>query len=113
MVLTNLETIPEVGVSHNFNVTKKVLISKGIIPGVTQLAKTVVPPGEVCGSHFHKDMWEIFLVDEGCGVMVVNEKEIKLKKGDCMIIEPYENHELINNSINPLKLMVFGCIGSS
>ena len=53
-------------------------------------------------------MWEIFYVESGKGIMVVDDREYTLTKGTCIMVEPEENHEIINNSNQDLVINYFG-----
>lgn len=48
--------------------------------------------------HLHSKMFEIYLIAKGTSTMVIDNKEIKLKAGDMMVVEPGEIHTFINNS---------------
>ena len=65
-------------------------------------------PGQVAGAHSHQDMWEVFLVQAGEGVMRINERDYPLVKGNCLVVEPGEVHEVINIGSGDLILTYFG-----
>ena len=50
--------------------------------------------------HVHQKMYEVYLIANGHSTAVVNGKNIKLKTGDMLIVEPGEVHTFISNSKN-------------
>lgn len=48
--------------------------------------------------HLHNKMNEVYLVARGGSVAIVNDKEIKLKAGDMLVVEPGEKHTFTSNS---------------
>lgn len=95
-------------VSHNNEILKKVLIRKGEILNITQIAQITFSPGQIADSHSHPDMYEIFYIEEGEGVVEINDRKIEVKQGDCITVEPHEKHEVINSSSKQLKVLVIG-----
>ena len=109
MKLVNRSQIPETGVSHDPEIRKKVFIAKGRIPKLTNFTQSILKPGQSCPSHAHPDMWEVYLVESGEGRMFLNGQEIMLRQGDCLIVDPGEEHSLQNFSpIDDLLLTYFG-----
>lgn len=107
-----LKQLLEKPVSHNNKILKKVLIENGEIPSLTQLARAVFPQGEVAAKHIHQDLYEVFLVESGTGVIKVNEEEISLKAGTCVTVEPGESHEVTNTGKRELIILILGVIQS-
>lgn len=98
MIIRHLDRLPDEPVSHNPCVSKRVLLRNGEIPNITQVSRAVLPPGEVCPAHSHPDMWEMFIAERGCGVMIVDGRSVAIDPGTCLIISPGESHELQNQS---------------
>jgi mannose-6-phosphate isomerase-like protein (cupin superfamily) len=79
----------------------------GVLEGTTrsQVAEMVLSAGQSTGgktnNHPNSDQW--LYVVSGKGKTVVDGKEVKFKKGDLILIEAGENHEIINKSSEPLK----------
>jgi len=48
--------------------------------------------------HFHKRMFEIYLVASGTSTVVVNEREATLRAGDVLVVEPNEIHSFVESS---------------
>ena len=109
MKLINRSQIPDTGVSHDPMIRKKVFIEKGRIPKLTNFSQSTIKPGQYCPAHQHPDMWEVYLVESGQGKMVLDGKEINLCEGDCLIVDPCEDHSMRNSSLTEdLKLTYFG-----
>lgn len=88
------------------------LVRNGEAGPVTQIATTIIPPGEICESHQHLDMWEAFLVVSGDGEIVVDCDVITLAKGHFVLVEPGELHELrCHQAEKPLELIVMSWTG--
>ena len=108
MILTSFfEYLPE-SVSHNEKIQKHVLIRRGKVANMTQLARAVFPPGESVEPHAHPDMVELFMVRSGMALFSVSNEQYELKKDDCIVIEPGEIHEVKNNHQDVLILDYFG-----
>ena len=109
MDLTNRSQIPETGVSHDSSIRKRVLIENGRIPKLTNFSQSTIKPGQRCPAHVHPDMWEVYLVEAGQGIMVLNGQKINLRPGDRLIVEPGEEHSVQNHSAtDDLLLTYFG-----
>jgi len=74
MKVEKLAKLPVEKVSHNEKITKKVFIRKGQIPRLMQYAQASFPPGEIADAHSHPDMYEVFTIHKGKGLMVVDNK---------------------------------------
>ena len=48
--------------------------------------------------HYHEHMYEIYLVAQGSSTIIVNNREIHLKQGDAVALEPNEVHTFIESS---------------
>ncbi|OVE82520.1 hypothetical protein BVY03_00775, partial [bacterium K02(2017)] len=79
MHLSNLLEIPPENVSHNSKIKKQVLLKNNIIPNMTQFAISTFPPGEIAFTHSHQDMNEIFYVQSGNGLAIVDGVQHHLK----------------------------------
>jgi quercetin dioxygenase-like cupin family protein len=108
--LSSINVALEEPVSHNPAAKKQVWFRKSELPPFTQIARVVVPPGEVLAAHAHADMHELFIVLEGAARMIVDGETHDLKPGDAIALAPGETHELSNPSNNPIVLLVAGWI---
>ena len=71
----------------------------------SQVAEMVLAPGQSTGGsdnmHPKSDQW--LYVVSGEGEARVEDKSIKIKTGDLLLIEKGETHEIINDKDAPLK----------
>ncbi|HFS85510.1 MAG TPA: cupin domain-containing protein [Epsilonproteobacteria bacterium] len=110
MHLSHLAHINETTVSHNEAIRKKVMVSNGEIPAITNFSRAVFPPGEIAFAHKHTDMTEIFYIVSGAGQMVLNDEVIELPAGACITVEPNETHELSNAGKTEMIVLYFGVV---
>lgn len=103
-----LKEIAAQGVSHNRVIKKKVMLSSGDLPHLTNFSQAKFPPGEKAIAHFHQDMWEVFFVESGEGTIEINGQKYPLTPGNCFAVEPGEVHELSNNGAQDLVITYFG-----
>lgn len=108
MKLVSLKTLPVEPNSHNPKISKKVLIRNGQVPRLTNLTQATFPPGEIVNAHSHQDMYEIFFVEEGFGIININDKPHSIEKGTCLTVELGEKHEIINSSNKDLIITHLG-----
>ncbi len=108
MKYSSLNDTLKVGVSHNSEIKKKVLITSGQIPHLTQLARTTFKPGQIADSHVHQDLYEIFNVESGQGQIMIDKQKYILSPGVCVTVEPGEEHEVTNIGESNLVLTIFG-----
>lgn len=108
MKYSSLKDIDEIGVSHNPEIKKKVIIKNGQVPHLTQFSKVTFKKGQVADSHIHKNMYEIFNVESGRGEIIINDIKYSLDKGVCVTVDPGEKHEIINTGEGNLILTMIG-----
>jgi mannose-6-phosphate isomerase-like protein (cupin superfamily) len=108
MKITNLNDIPEKSVSHNPEIKKKVMLSLGDLPHLTNFSQAIFAPGQVATAHQHEDMCEVFFVEAGEGIIRINEREFPLQQGTCIAVEVGESHEISNTGKKNLILTYFG-----
>lgn len=65
-----------------------------------------VPSGGVEVMHYHKVARQFFYILEGDGMMVFEDHEITLKKGDGIEIAPQLNHQFKNQSDADVHFLV-------
>ena len=110
MKITNLRDLTQQQVSHNPEISKKVMLSHGDIPHLTNFSQATFAPGQVASSHAHQDMHEVFLVSTGKGIMRIDGEEYELTPGVCIAIATGETHEVINTGTDNLVLTYFGIV---
>ncbi len=110
MKIIDLNVTPDEPVSHNPAIRKRVMVRNGELGPIVQFARSTFPPGETAGAHSHADLAEVFLCDGGAGIIRIDEREIELKPGVCVVVEPGETHELQSLGPEPLVLTYFGVV---
>jgi quercetin dioxygenase-like cupin family protein len=108
MITTSLNELPEESVSHNLEITKKVMLRCGDLPHLTNFSQARFAPGQTATAHVHEDMCEVFFVQTGSGLIRIDSQEYSLIPGNCVAVEPGEVHEVINNGATELVLTYFG-----
>ena len=108
MKFISLSKLAEESVSHNPDIKKKVMLRAGELPHLTNFSQASFAPGQTASAHAHRDMWEVFFVESGSGVIRIDAREYPLLPGDCAVVEPGEVHEVINDSDSELVLTYFG-----
>ena len=48
--------------------------------------------------HYHREVYEVYLVARGSSTIVVDEVPISLSAGDVVVVEPGEVHTFVSNS---------------
>jgi mannose-6-phosphate isomerase-like protein (cupin superfamily) len=69
------------------------------------LAQATVPAGARTEAHFHRVSEEIYLFTAGSGRMVLGGEERPVHAGDCVVIAPGTEHQLVNDTGEPLVLL--------
>lgn len=107
MKIVSLHSLPEIVSSHNVG-KKKQFIGNNEIPSLVQFSQVSFDQGEVVAEHKHEDMYEIYLVEQGAGMIKINGENHPLAKGTCLVIDPGELHEVSNTGDGNLVLTYFG-----
>ena len=74
MKITSLDTLPQQKVSHNPEITKKVMLSNKDLPHLTNFSQATFAPGQIATAHAHQDMCEVFFVSAGIGTIEINKE---------------------------------------
>jgi len=69
------------------------------------LAEATVPPGAATEAHYHRVSEEIYLFTAGTGRMILHGEEAAVRAGDCVVIPPGAEHQLVNDGVEPLVLL--------
>jgi quercetin dioxygenase-like cupin family protein len=94
MKLTSLDEAPFVPVSHDPQLKKQVLFGKGALPHIVTISHIEMKPGDSAISHKHDDAYEVFFGLAGRIDFVVNDEDVPLTRGKCLVIEPSETHSI-------------------
>lgn len=100
--------LPREGVSHDPQISKQVLLRRGDVPHLMTFARATLTPGQTARAHEHADLFEVFFVESGAGLMKIGATEHSLAPGVCIVVEPTERHEIRNTSASDLVLNYFG-----
>jgi mannose-6-phosphate isomerase-like protein (cupin superfamily) len=57
-------------------------------------------------THYHTQMFEVYLVARGTSTAVVGEQEIQLQAGDMLVVEPGEAHTFRYSSADYLHFVI-------
>jgi mannose-6-phosphate isomerase-like protein (cupin superfamily) len=106
--IVSLASLPMRRVSHNPEIEKKVMLEAGELPHVTSFSQATFRPDQAASLHAHTDMYEVFFVEAGVGVIRVDGEAHPLETGTCVAVAPGEKHELINTGATELVLTYFG-----
>src|SRR5690242_16713787 len=99
MKIVSLQKIKATTTSHNKAGKKKQMIVDGEVAHLAQFAQATFAPGEVAAEHKHADMFEIFFVESGSGMIRIDGIEHSIEKGMCITVEPNELHEVTNTGV--------------
>ena len=69
------------------------------------LAEATVPAGASTEAHYHRTSEEIYLFTAGAGRMILAGEEAAVRAGDCVVIPPGTEHQLVNDGRDPLVLL--------
>jgi mannose-6-phosphate isomerase-like protein (cupin superfamily) len=85
----NHEIVP---VSHQQEFIKRIIIPKGVVPGLLQCAIAQFHAHDMIASHKHETMIEIFYVVSGKLCLISNIDRYLLKGGDCFVVFQGTDH---------------------
>ena len=108
MKIVDLTDLPKEGVSHDPQIVKTVMIRDGEFPHLTKFTQLRMSPGQIAHEHSHADEYEIFLIEAGECLAVVDAKEYNLSAGHCVVFEPLEVHEITSTGSEDLVMTYFG-----
>jgi mannose-6-phosphate isomerase-like protein (cupin superfamily) len=66
-----------------------------------------MPPGTSIGIHRHGDDEELYFILAGSGRMVVDGREYRVRAGDLVLNRRGGSHGLLNDSDDPIELLVW------
>jgi quercetin dioxygenase-like cupin family protein len=108
MKIVSMVDLPEGQVSHNPEIKKKVMLWKGDLPHVTGFSQVTFGHAQAASAHVHDDMYEVFFVEAGVGVIRVDGEPYRLEPGVCVAVAPGEVHEVVCSGPDELVLTYFG-----
>ncbi len=104
----HLDDLKEVGISHNKDIKKKVFLENGLIPKLTTFAMATFKPGQKVETHKHETMFEIFYIQSGRAEFVIQGEKLLVQEGDCVVVEPGEEHSQENPNKEDVTWLYFG-----
>ena len=108
MKIIKTETLPEVGVSYNEEIKKKVFIERGYVPQLMTFGSATFKPGQSVETHRHETMFEVFYIQEGKAEFIIEGKKLIVEPGDCITIELGEDHSQSNPYDESVTWLYFG-----
>ncbi len=48
--------------------------------------------------HYHRELYEVYLIGRGSSTMILGDQTIILQAGDVLVVEPGEIHTFVDNS---------------
>lgn len=108
MKIKNIANIPEIPANHQGEILKKVLLNKGEVPHLMMFSSATFQPNQKVEAHKHDTMYEIYFIQSGKALFVINDKEIQVKPGDCITIAPGEIHYQSNPFTEEVTWLYFG-----
>lgn len=108
MKIISLAEAAEQALSHDPDINKRVLLQRGDVPRLTNFSRARLKPGQRTTAHSHADMSEVFFVESGEGLMLVDGREVGIASGVCVAVAPCETHEIVNTGEADLVLLYFG-----
>jgi mannose-6-phosphate isomerase-like protein (cupin superfamily) len=91
-------------------VLKKVLLEKADLrPGRIQMVNWAsLGAGKEFARHYHEDMQEIFILVEGEAEITVAAETATLRRGDAVVIDPREIHQMRNAGRDAVEYLAIG-----
>lgn len=94
MKLFSLSDTPYMPISHDPALKKQVLVPDNVLPGIWHISHINLPAGSKVAKHEHQDASEVFYCIKGTVNFRINEKDIDLGSGQCLVVEPGEPHSI-------------------
>ena len=101
-------SIEKVGVAHNPDIKKQIMITAGEFGNIMSFGRAVFGPQQSTSAHVHPDMTEVFFILSGKGFFHTNKESIEVVKDDYISILAGEIHWQSNPFEEPLELLYFG-----
>jgi mannose-6-phosphate isomerase-like protein (cupin superfamily) len=91
-------------------ILKKILVEKGDLQtGRIQMVNWAsMGVGNRFAKHYHEDMQEIFIIIQGEAKIIVDQETAVLHRGDMILIDPYEVHQMENIGSETVEYLAIG-----
>lgn len=119
MKLTSFASISFVPAGHENpaapGVLKKVLLEKADLqPGRVQMINWAkLPVGKQFTRHYHEDMQEVFVLVQGEAEITVGTETAMLRRGDAVLIDAREVHQMRNTGHEDVEYLAMGITGEA
>ena len=70
-----------------------------------------LPSGNTFAPHYHEDMQEIFVILSGQHAFVWATKSARCGRGDAVLIDPREVHQMWNDGSDDVEYLAIGIAG--
>lgn len=90
---------------HDYDYTENPLFYNDLI--LIQLGESYCENNAIIPEHKHENFFEVSYIVDGIGMFISNGIKQIIKKGDCFLSLPYEKHEIISDSYDPLRYFYF------
>lgn len=86
---------------HDYDYTEEPLSYNDLI--LHQIGESYCENNAIIPEHLHENFFEISYIVDGEGMFISNDIKQIIKRGDLFLSLPYERHEIISDSYNPLR----------
>ena len=95
---------------QNPGVWKQVLFEKvDFQAGHVQMVNWArLPSGNSFAPHYHEDMQEVFVIVRGTAELAAGGETVTLQRGDAILIDPHEVHQMSNRGPDDVEYLAFG-----
>jgi mannose-6-phosphate isomerase-like protein (cupin superfamily) len=114
MRIIRFDSLPFVPAGHESplspGVLRKALLEKAELqPGRVQMVNwATMGVGQQFARHYHEDMQEIFVMVQGEAEIRVGTETATLRRGDAVLIDAREVHQMRNICAEPVEYMAIG-----
>jgi len=86
---------------------QKRILADNLKSKIDLIEDVIIRPHGKVPLHAHKFTDEIFYITQNKAIMIVNNKEFKVKPGDFIYVSKHEEHGFRNESDKPFKMICF------
>ena len=77
--------------------------------GIVQMVNWAkMEAGKTFTPHFHEDMQEVYVMLSGEARLLVDGQTVNLSRGDALLIDPREVHQMWNEGAQDVEFLAFG-----
>lgn len=90
---------------HDYDYTENPVFYDDLI--LYQIGEAYCENNAKIPEHLHEKYFEISYIIDGKGMFISNDTKLIINKEDCFLSLPFERHEIISDSYNPLRYYYF------